>query len=415
MFVVISGVADEPCQSLGQVTPLQAARTPNLDDIARKSEIGYCYAIKEGIAPQSSDALVSLFGQNPSMSSRAALEAAGFGIGFKRGDLVVRTNFATVDDLKSKNILDRRAGRTLTKKEAKILAKEVNQGVKLPFKFEFVPTLHHRGILLFRGGFSDNITNTDPFYGNGLSHNGREGLKAKFSEPMDDDENSKLSANLVNSFMRQSHEILDKHSLNSLRVRKGLFSANCLLCRDAGSAPVRFKKLKGRWMALGYTPLERGVALALKMDLYNVKYPAMKSMDIYSNLYSGLNRALKSSIKMMKRNVKKQDYFYIHLKETEVPGMDNKPADKVKMIELIDKKLFGFLKKFAKKQGAKIVITSDRVASSRMKSTTAGPVPVLYYNPADELNEEKRFTEEQALKGKRIIGNKLLENTLLVK
>lgn len=415
MFVVISGVADEPCQSLGQVTPLQAARTPNLDDLAGKGEIGYCYTIKEGIAPQSSDALVSLFGQNPSLVSRAALEAVGAGIDFKRGDLVVRTNFATVDDLKSKNILDRRAGRTLTKKEAKVLAKEINQGVKLPFKFEFKPTLHHRGILIFRGGFSDNITNTDPFYGNGLSHNGRAGLKVSFSEPMDDEENSKLSANLVNSFMRQSHEILDKHSLNSIRVKKGLFSANCLLCRDAGNEQVKFKKLKGKWMALGYTPLERGIAQALKMDIYDVKYPGMKSMDVYSNLYSGLNRALKSSIKMMKRNVKKQDYFYIHLKETEVPGMDNKPADKVKMIELIDKKLFGFLKKFVKKNGAKLVVTSDRVTSSRMKSTAEGPVPVLYYNPADELIEEKRFTEEQALKGKKIIGNKLLESTLLVK
>jgi len=414
VFVILDGVADEPCQALGQMTPLQMAKTPNLDHLARKSKIDHCHTVKEGVAPQSSSAVVSLFGYDPKLAPRGPLEVGGMGINLSRGDLALRANFATVDELKSGNILDARAGRNLTTKESKILAKAINEGVKLPFKFDFYPTLNHKGIVIFRGGFSDNITSADPFYGNGTA---RAGISPKivFSEPMDDEDDSKLAADLVNSFVRKSHEVLDKHPLNINRAKKGLFSANYLLCRDAGNDMAKFKKLKGSWMALGYMPLEKGIAKAVKMDIHKFSYPRMKGIDVYDNLYSGLNRAVKNSVKMLKKNRKKYDYFYVHLKETDVPGHDNKPLDKVKMIELVDKKFFGFLRKFVEKNEAKLIITSNHTTSCRLKAHTADPVPVLFYNPQDLQDKEQRFTEEQGLKGKKIKGRKLLERTLFAK
>jgi len=409
IFVILDGVADEPCRVLGQITPLQAAKTPNLDFLAGKSKIDYCYTVKEGVVPESSSAVISLLGQDHRIAPRGPLEVAGMGIKLTKGDLAFRCNFASVDDAEG-DVLDRRAGRTLTTKDAIILAKAINDGVNLPFKFEFYPGLQHRAVLVFRGGFSDNITNVDPDYGFGVAH--ASSGKIKYSEPMDDEDDSKLSAELVNNFIRQSHEILDKHPLNINRAKKGFYSANFILCRGAGNYPVSFNKLKGKWMALGYTTLEKGIAQATRMDVYNIRYPKMKGIDVYSNLYDGLNVSLKGANKMLKRNYKKYDYFYIHIKETDIPGHDNKPLDKVKMIEIIDKKLLGFLRWFVCKNNVKLVLTADHTTSCNLKSHSDKPVPVLTYPHPSGKKGDWRFTEEEGLKGKKIVSRKLLDNCL---
>ncbi|MBS3088852.1 phosphoglycerate mutase [Candidatus Pacearchaeota archaeon] len=405
IFVILDGASDTPCPFLGNKTPLEAANTPNLDEIARKSKIDYCYPVKENVAPQSSNAVVSLLGYDPAFAPRGPLEAAGSGIKLKRGDLALRTNFATLKDLSSLAILDRRAGRTLSTKEAKLLARAINSEVKLPYKFEFYATVQHRGVLVFRGGFSDNITNVDPAYGTGLARSALNS-KLKFSHPIDDEEDSKLSSELLNNFVRQSFKVLDSNPINIARAKKGYHRANVLLCRDPGNFPVKFKKLKGKWLALGYMPLEIGIAKAAGMDVYRFWYPKLKSTDVYANLHYGLKQAVKYSLKMIKKYRKKYDYFYIHLKETDIPGHDNKPNEKVKMIEYIDSYFFYYLKKWI--QNNKLIITADHTTSCQQKVHTADPVPVLTY-PFNPKQKEQRFTEEDAKKGRKIIGRKLLE------
>jgi 2,3-bisphosphoglycerate-independent phosphoglycerate mutase len=412
VFVILDGVADEASRVLGGKTPLEAANTPNLDFLAAKSKINYCYTVREGVAPESSSAVVSLLGFDPEFSPRGPLEAQGIGIKIKPGDLVLRTNFATIDSLESGNILDPRAGRTLSTKEAKVLAREVNDKVKLPFKFEFIPTIQHRGVLIFKGGFSDNITNADPNYGNGFV-NEKVNNKLVYSKPMDDEDGSKLSADLLNSFLRHSYEILDKHPINLSRSKKGLFSANFVLARDAGNEEVKFKKLKGKWMALGYMPLEKGIANAAKMDLYGFRYPKLRGLDVYKNIYEGLGLAIKYSIKMIKKNRKKYDYFYVHFKETDLPGHDGKPLDKVRMIEMIDKNFFGFLKRYIKNN--KLIVTADHTTSCSKKVHTADPVPILIYPFDGKKGEGQRFTENWGKKGKKMLGRSVLDEGLFGK
>lgn len=169
VFVILDGVADEPCSQLGDKTPLEAARTPNLDELANKSRMDYCFTVKEGVVPESSSAIVSLLGYDPNFVPRGPLEARGIGIKLKNGDLALRCNFATLDNMSNLKLIDRRVGRTLTTEEARILAKAINENVKLPFKFEFYPSIQHRGVLVIRGGFSDNISNADPGYGQGVA------------------------------------------------------------------------------------------------------------------------------------------------------------------------------------------------------------------------------------------------------
>jgi 2,3-bisphosphoglycerate-independent phosphoglycerate mutase len=297
--------------------------------------------------------------------------------------------------------LDRRAGRTLTTKEARILADAINKGVKLPFPFEFVPTIQHRGVLVIRGGFSDNISPID------TDKSG----KLTFSYPEDDnDDEAKLSAELLNSFVRQSHRILNGHPINISRAKKGFYAANVVLCRGAGSELPKFKKIKGKWIALGYMPLEKGIARILGMELYKFGYPKLKGMDAYENLYSGLKLATKYAYKMIKKYKNKYDYFYVHFKETDSPGHDNKPFDKVKMIEMIDERFFYYLKRII--GDARLIITADHATPCRLKAHSADPVPVLTYPNPKGKESEQRFTEEQALMGKKVAGRKLLDEKM---
>ncbi|MEI6731625.1 MAG: hypothetical protein WCK90_03000 [archaeon] len=405
VFVIMDGVADEACSQLGGKTPLEYAKTPNLDKIAGKSEFKHCFSVAEGVSPESSSAVVSLLGYDYAYAPRGPLEAVGAGIKIKKGDLVLRCNFATVDSLKDGNILDSRAGRTLTTYEANVLAKAINKNVKLPFKFEFIPTRGHRAVLVFRGGFSDNISNADPFYGTGYAKSGNR--KMVYANPLDDEDDSKLSADLVNQFIRASHEVLEKHPINVSRARKGQYPGNLIICRDAGNEPVKFNKLKGKWMALGYNPLEIGIAKAVGMDCYTFRYPRLWGTDVYGNFHKGLKKAVKYAKKMMKKYENRYDYFYVHFKETDLPGHDGKPLEKVKMIEFIDERFFSFLSTFIGDR--KLVITADHTTSCKMKGHTADAVPVLIY-PG---NGGGRFTEDNGKKGKKIVSKKLLESTLL--
>jgi len=407
VFIILDGVSDLPVRALGQKTPLEAAKTPNLDFLAKKSKLDYCYTVKEDVAPQSSNAVISLLGRDPNLAPRGALEAQGVGIQLKNGDLSFRTNFATIDSLEEMNILDRRAGRTLTTKEAKILEKAINEGVKLPYPFEFRSTVHHRGVLVIRGGFSDSITNHDPAYGRGVVHN-KVKDRISLAKPTDEEEDSELSASLINSFMKQSFKVLDRHPVNLARAKKGLYSANVILSRDAGNKPVKFKKLKGKWAAISYMPLEKGIAKACGMDLIKFKGPKMKGIDVYANLYATIKGFIKFTKKALKKNKNKYDYFYIHFKKTDTPGHDNLPFEKVKMIELLDQRFFAFLKDFIKEN--KIIVTADHTTACKLKAHTSDPVPVLTYPVNTKTNPEQRFTEFWGQKGRKIMGRKLLES-----
>lgn len=400
VFIILDGAADEKSGKLDNKTPLEAAKTPNLDEIAKKSEINYCYTVKEGFAPPSDIAILSLLGYNSLVSSRGTLEALGLGLKLTRGDIAFRTNFATIDNLEKRKILDRRAGRSITLKEARILAWAINKKVKLPFKFEFYPSIHHRGVLVIRGGFSDNISSVDA--------NAKTG-KLEFSKPLDDEDDSQMASELVNNFVRQSFDVLNSHYINIKRKKSRMKQANIILCRGASSS-INLKKIRGNWLALGYTPLGIGIAQAAGMNVYKFKYPKLRSYDVYSNLFKGLKKAIKRAKRMLKWKRDKYDYFFIHLKEIDVAGHDGKTDEKVKMIELLDKRFFSFLKKFIGSK--KLIITCDHATSSSKKAHTSSPVPVLSYPARSRNQREKRFTEKYALQGKKLAGNKLADKYL---
>ncbi|MEK6926759.1 MAG: alkaline phosphatase family protein [Nanoarchaeota archaeon] len=405
VLVILDGLGDLPCQSLQGKTPLEAAETPNMDFLATRGELGLFYTVKPGFIPESDEAIVSIFGNDLIKSTRGQLEARGTDLKLVRGDLALRANFAAIDSYKEGNIIDRRAGRTLTTKEAEELAKAVNSHVKLSCKFVLKPTIQHRSVLVFRGGFSDSIIGNDSTYIQGqFKHSD----KIRLCYPSDDEDNSQYSANVVNEFLEKAYEVLDVHHINKKRKGKGLLPANFLLVRGAGIEPPNLKQY-GNWVSSCYMPLEIGFSRVSGMQVKSFDYPKLKGVDSYGNLWDALRKACKFSVKVIKKYNKKIDYVYVHLKETDLPGHDNKPIEKKDMIEHIDKTLFKFLRNFAPSNNIKIVVTGDHATPCRLKSHSADPVPVLLYNSS--IPKEKRYDEKEAARGSlgKIVGKEFFE------
>ena len=99
LIVVPDGSADDPIDSLGGKTPLEAAALPNIDALAARGEIGFCKTVPDGISPGSDSANLSVMGYDPRvyLTGRSPLEAAAIGVNMQADDIAFRVNFVTVD------------------------------------------------------------------------------------------------------------------------------------------------------------------------------------------------------------------------------------------------------------------------------------------------------------------------------
>lgn len=404
IFVIIDGMGDSPNKALNGQTPLEAASTPNMDFLATRGEMGYLYPVRPNFVPESDEAIVSIFGNNLTESTRGQLEAKGAGVDMKRGDLALRANFATIDNLKEGNILDRRAGRNLSNSEARELSAAINK-MDIKAKFIFQPTIQHRASLVFKGGYSDNFQGNDATYNKGKS---QEIDKISWCKALDKDENTFYSVNIINEFIEKAFHILDNHPVNKKRKEKGLMPANYLLVRGPGIEPPKLKKYRN-WMSVNYMPLEIGFSKTSGMKNHSFSYPSLNGIDVYENLWKGLRKACKYSVKTLKKNMKEHSYAYLHIKETDLPGHDNKPHVKKEMLEYIDKTLFKYIKKIAPPKEMKVLVTADHSTPCKLKNHSADPVPVLLYNQS--IPKEKKFNEREARKGPlgKMTGNEVLK------
>jgi len=431
ILVIVDGMGDFPNKQLEEKTPLEAAYMPNLDFLATRGEMGYLYPVKPGFIPESDESIISLFGNDLIFGTRGQLEAIGADLNLTRGDLALRANFAAIDSLKNGNILDRRAGRTLTFAEAEILSKAINK-IKLSCDFVFEPTLQHQASLVLRGGFSDNLLTNDLTYIQGKSKNL---TKVGRIIPLDEEENSQYTANILNEFLDKVYEVLNEHPINLERKKRGLMPANYLLVRGAGIETPKLKQYK-KWLSVSYFPLEKGFSKASGMNLFSFDYPKLRNLDSYKNLWDGLRKACDFSKKTIKKYYKKYDYAYIHLSEVDLSGHDNKPVEKKEMLEYIDRTFFRFLREFAPPNKIKVVVTSNHSTPCKLKNHSEDPVPVLFYNdsipkknPFFSLisfkggKEEKvppkgiKFCEREARKGSlgRLLGKELLKKVGFVR
>jgi 2,3-bisphosphoglycerate-independent phosphoglycerate mutase len=401
IFVAIDGMGDLPIESLGNKTPLEAAKTPNLDSLVEKGKTGLMYTVKKGVAPESDVAVISLLGYDPFKYStgRGVIEAAGVGLKMQDGDLALRCNFATLGQ--GKTILDRRVARTLSTQEASELSKAVNKEIKLtsyPATFEFKNTLGHRAVLLIRSAdkpLSSNITNSDPAYTivNGLGvANANVDMVLKTCEPTDKTKAAKISAALVNEFIEKSHRLWEDHPINQERAKEGKLKANVVLTRDAGHLLPKFfninKQYNVNFAALADMHAERGIAKLAGMESSLLPPPT-----------GNLQKDCEVRVKALIETLPKHDCFYIHLKGPDEPGHDGNCTLKTQVISAIDQFFFGPLLKQITLKDNLICVTTDHATPCALKVHSDTPVPLLISGDKLGTSKATKFCEKECAKG----------------
>ena len=382
LYVVLDGAADSPASPK---RVLEDAYKPNIDSLARHALCGSVITVGRGIAPESDVAVMSLLGYEPDRyyTGRGPLEALGAGIDFLEGDVALRANFATVDPATLK-IIDRRAGRSLTSREARELAEAID-GMPLDegrARAIFRATIGHRGVLVLRHSMyrlSADITNTDPAYERiGRISHARKDFPPFIQEakPLKDTPEAKLTAKLVNDFTRRAIEILDKHPVNEARRAKGLPPANAVLLRDAGDslpdAPPFAERFGFTMASIVEMVVERGIARAL----------GISDIDLGINIEeASIEERLEREAWAAAESLSKYDGVYVHLKGPDEPGHDGDYERKKEAIELIDKYFFSKILNMIEVEKTIIVVTSDHATPWDRKAHSDDPVPLMISNP----------------------------------
>jgi 2,3-bisphosphoglycerate-independent phosphoglycerate mutase len=387
-YVLLDGCADRPNPRLNFTTPLEAAYTPNLDDLARRSKLGRVVTVRRGVAPESDIAVFNMLGYSfgEGYPGRGVIEAVGSGLEVAGGDLALRTNLASV---KGRRIVDRRAGRDLTQEEAQRLAEEVNHVDLKDAEFDYRATISYRGVLVIRsgGGLSGDVTNTDPAYarvgGFGAARviSSEEG--ALPSAPLSNSAASKKAASLINEFVSKSARVLAESEVNRERVRLGKLPANYLLLRDAGDHLPKVKSFEERHgtrgTALVEMPAEVGIAKLLGMKMVSV----------------GNAKDMKEKSKLFAREIRDEGVVYAHIKGPDEFGHDGDAVGKKKNIESIDRDFFSTVADLS--PDVKVGVSCDHATPCTIKMHSSDPVPLLA--TTGSKSDAMRFTERSARKG----------------
>ncbi|HEY3210800.1 MAG TPA: alkaline phosphatase family protein [Actinomycetota bacterium] len=398
LYVCLDGLGDDPIPEFDGRTPLEAAHTPVLDDLARKGALGLVHTVGEDVAPESDIAVFAILGYDPREEhpGRGVLEALGAGMHFRDGDLAYRINFATQE---SGEIVDRRVGRDLPSEDAEALANEVNKDLKLPgFGFALRATVEHRGALVLihpvEASLSANVTNTDPAYAKqGSLGVALETFENRVAEclPLDDSEEARRAAELTNAFVQRASRILEASEVNARRRAEGRLPANLILTRDGGDRMPRLQPIKERfgpeWGCFVEMPVERGIALVLGMAPVDAP-TAMPRRDQYAAWADLAAEALGG-----------YDALYIHIKGPDVPAHDGRAQDKLEVIEDIDEAFFGVLLPRMATGRTVLAVTADHSTSCVRKAHTADPVPLLVVGPGVASDATESFGETAARSG----------------
>ena len=414
IYVLLDGIGDLPHPDLNYLTPLEAAYTPHLDRIARNGVSGQVVSVGDGIAPQSDIAVFNMLGYNFKDSDyfgRGVVECIGCGIDFKEGDLALRGNFATIDPA-DKKILDRRAGRIVTEADSAAICDLIRKNVKIEgIEFSIEPTIGHRVVLRFRmkdRTLGENVTNTDPAYdkinGIGIALDTSKGdLYVARSKPKD--ENSKLSADIINQFSDQVTQILDNCPVNIQRKEKNLLAINCILLRDAGNRYPHLQSINEKYnlnfASVVDMPVEIGISQILGMKSYNAGLP-----DEYELKAAELLKIIDN-----------HDIVYVHIKGPDEFGHDGNAKGKKRNIDEIDKRFFRkIFEGINTTKGLEInfIISGDHSTPCIKKAHTDDPIPIIVSGPGINKDATSRFTESNSKKGSlgKIYGFQVLNTAL---
>ncbi len=362
VFLVMDGLGDIRTAEFPK-TPLEAAKKPNLDALAREGLCGRSQPISYGVTPGSGPAHFALFGYDPLASEndvgRGVLEVLGTGYELERDDVAIRGNFATID---SNGLLtDRRAGRIPHEECVRICAKLQDRITEIDgAKIVIMPVREYRfGVVLSGIRLSPEVEETDP------QLTGKAPLAPVARIP-----EANRTAGIIAKLVDRCNAILADEK-----------RANAVLMRGISRKPA-IESLQERTMlrpaAVAAYPLYRGVAKLCGMDLLDTGFSIREEFETVRSAYG-----------------KGYDFFFIHVKKTDSFGEDGNFEGKTKIVEEVDANLPLLLDL----KPDVIVVTGDHSTPCALKAHSWHPVPFLINSKACGIDDARAFTESECDRG----------------
>ena len=379
VVILCDGMADLPIESLGGKTPMSAANKPNMDRLAKTATVGMVKTVADGMSPGSDVANLSVMGFDPAeyYTGRSPLEAASIGIDLTDSDVAIRCNLVTLSDEENydeKTMVDY-CGGDISTEEADVLIKAVNAELG-GGEFDFYTGVQYRHCTVWHGGKCDGYTLCPPHDISGRVI-GQHLAGHKFNPELME-------------LMKKSYEILKNHPLNLARIEKGERPANSIWLWGQGTraALPRFEEKYGiKGAVISAVDLLKGIAKSAKMESIDVD----GATGYIDTNFEGKTAA---AIKALENN----DYVYVHLEAPDECGHRRETENKVKAIEMIDKKVLAPILEALDGSDYRIMILPDHPTPIATATHSSEPVPFMIYDSTAENSGVELFCEETAAK-----------------
>ncbi len=380
-YIVIlgDGMADEPLAELNGKTPLEAAHTPMLDQLAGISELGLAKTIPNGMKPGSDTANLAVLGYDPAKyySGRSPLEALSIGVPMKDSDIAVRCNLVTVseDDLpyEEKTIVDHSSGEISTADAAVLM-----EAVRKEFEnetYQFYTGTSYRHCLIINNGKVMELAQP---------HDILERVIGAYL-PKDDD---------LRGMMKKSYDILNNHPLNLQRAAQGLNKANSLWFWGAGTKPLlsSFEEKTGkRGAMISAVDLLKGIAIGAKMKVVLVE-------GANGTLHTNYEGKAQAAVDVLLKEG--YDFVYVHIEAPDEMGHQGSIERKLKAIEYLDARVIRPVKEAMDAAGEdyRMLVMPDHPTPICCRTHTSDPVPFLLYDSrkGNSLPRKVYYNEREA-------------------
>lgn len=386
LMLIADGLGDSPIPELDGKTPLEYAKTPEIDRLVSKGMAGLVHPYKPGARCGTDWGHLCLFGYDPAeyYAGRGSIEAYSAGMILEPGDVAFRGNFATIDE--EYCVTDRRAGRISDKEEIKELLAEI-EGLEIDGYRLFVKSLtEHRLALVLRGkGLGGRIPDVDP-------GTGCEGSPVVNPEKVETETDADRRTGMILwKCLLKIHEIWQKSPVNKKRIAAGLLPANFILTRGSGMAmvvPPFTKKFPGAKVAV------------IAGDETITGIGRMCGFDAYTReaFTGGFTTDYMGKARLGRELLDKYDLVIVHVKGTDLCGHDNLPKEKARIIMEIDR-MFGYWLEHEGNDEYYYAMIADHSTPCCRRDHSADPVPAFLSGPDVRTDQVDTYGERSCSQG----------------
>jgi len=382
VILIGDGMGDYPIESLGNKTPLEFAKTPNMDSLAASGKFGLFATVPKGYPPGSDVANLSILGYSPAKyyTGRAPLEAASIGVKLGPTDIAFRCNLVTLADKNGVTIMDDYSSGHITTEDADGIIKTLDAALKSE-GVRFYTGTSYRHLMVWKDG-PKNVKTTPP-------HD----ISDKDIAPHlpKGEETSKVAA--MSRLMKASQEILKDHPVNKRRRANGKKPATSIWLWGQGVAPSMptFKERFGiNGAIISAVDLMKGIGIYAGLEVLNV--PGVTG-------YIDTNYKGKAEYCLAALEQKDLDFVCVHVEAPDEAGHNGNLQDKLRAIEDFDREVVGRVLTGLKKFDAYTVMAlTDHPTPIALKTHTSDPVPFALYKTGAAASKKQsvKFCENEA-------------------